>query len=49
MMQLKLVLAEVLRKYEVTSAVPEEELNLLSELVLNNKEGIRIGLRKRKS
>lgn len=49
MMEVKLVLYEVLKRYRVTSVDPENKLNLMSELVLSNKEGIRITIEERKS
>lgn len=48
-MEVKLVLYEVLKRYRVTSVDPENKLNLMSELVLSNKEGIRITIEERKS
>lgn len=49
MMEVKLVLNAILKRYEVTSVDSEHELNLFSELVLSNKQGIRITITKRKS
>lgn len=49
MMEAKLVLYAVLKRFRVTSVDPENSLNLMSELVLSNKEGIRITLNERKS
>ncbi|KAK6638581.1 hypothetical protein RUM43_006848 [Polyplax serrata] len=47
MIEIKIVLYYILKHYEVHSVDSEQELNLMSEIVLSNKEGIRIVLNKR--
>lgn len=47
MIELKIVLHMILKNYEVITVEKEEDLNLYSEIVLLNKGGIRIQLRRR--
>ncbi|KAL0269410.1 UNVERIFIED_CONTAM: hypothetical protein PYX00_007153 [Menopon gallinae] len=47
MIELKIVLHMILKNYVVISVDNEEDLNLYSEIVLLNKGGIRVQLRKR--
>ncbi|EEB17245.1 cytochrome P-450, putative [Pediculus humanus corporis] len=48
MIEVKIVLYNILKNYEIISVDSEKDLNLMSEIVLSNKEGIRIILEKRK-
>lgn len=41
-MNTKLIVAKILEAFHVVSTVPEDKLNLVSDIVLNNKEGINI-------
>lgn len=49
MVEVKLVLYNILKEYQISSVDAEEELNLKSEIVLSNKEGVRIVLKKRQT
>jgi hypothetical protein len=48
MLELKSILSNILRNYEVSLGDPEEKMKLIGELVLRSLHGINVKLERRK-
>ena len=44
MLELKVILSTILNRYIITSVDAEDQLNLIGELVLLNRDGVRLAI-----
>lgn len=47
MLKLKVLLATILRTYQIHSDVPEKDFRLIGDIILKRKDGFRIRIEKR--